>query len=95
MVSLYELIKTFITTFQVSLRRQEIADRLSAWTIFKDKNKEFCEWLTQMENKACRRGDLSVEEMVEKLKKVQQQDLQLSNFPFLYPCLITKACSLS
>lgn len=59
--------------FQVSLRRQEIADRLNAWTIFNDKNKEFCDWLTQMENKVCHSGDLSIEEMVEKLKKVQAQ----------------------
>lgn len=59
--------------FQVSLRRQEIADRLNAWTIFNDKNKEFCDWLTQMENKVCHSGDLSIEEMVEKLKKVQSQ----------------------
>ena len=55
---------------QVSLRRQEIADRLSAWTIFNDKNKELCDWLTQMENKVSHSGDLSLEEMVEKLKKV-------------------------
>lgn len=57
---------------QVSQRRQEIADRLNAWTIFNDKNKEFCDWLTQMENKVCRSGELSIEEMVEKLKKVQR-----------------------
>lgn len=56
---------------KVSLRRQEIADRLNAWTIFNDKNKEFCDWLTQMENKVCHNGDLSIEEMVEKLKKVR------------------------
>lgn len=55
---------------QVSLRRQEIADRLNAWTIFNGKNKEFCDWLTQMENKVCHSEDLSIEEMVEKLKKV-------------------------
>lgn len=54
----------------MSLRKQEIADRLNAWTIFNDKNKDFCDWLTQMENKVCHRGDLSFEEMVEKLKKV-------------------------
>lgn len=56
--------------FQVSLRKQEIADRLSAWTIFNDKNKEFCDWLMQMENKVNHNVDLSIEEMVEKLKKV-------------------------
>lgn len=57
---------------QVSQRRQEIADRLNAWTIFNDKNKEFCDWLTQMENKVCRSRELSIEEMVEKLKKVRR-----------------------
>eukprot|EP00064_Thunnus_orientalis_P010013 superscaffoldBa00001318_g10039 len=79
------------TFIQVSLRRQEIADRLNAWTIFNDKNKEFCDWLTQMENKVCYSGDLSIEEMVEKLKKVR--DLRNINiFPakygntFLYSC---------
>jgi len=35
----------------VSLRKQEIADRLNAWIIFNEKNRELCEWLTQMENK--------------------------------------------
>lgn len=63
----------------MSLRRQEIADRLDAWTIFNDKNKQFCDWLTQMENKVCRRGDLSIEEMVEKLKKVRQTVGRVSN----------------
>ncbi|KAL0164376.1 hypothetical protein M9458_040129, partial [Cirrhinus mrigala] len=54
----------------VSLRKQEIADRLNAWIIFNDKNKELCDWLTQMEKKVARRGEnLSIEEMVEKLKK--------------------------
>lgn len=56
------------------MRRQEIADRLNAWTIFNDKNKEFCDWLTQMENKVCRNGELSIEEMVEKLKKVWREN---------------------
>lgn len=92
---LYWLAKTFVKPFQVSLRRQEIADRLSAWTIFHDKHKEFCDWLAQTENKAWNRGDLSVEEMVEKLKKVRQQDFQLSDFAFVYSCLIAKACSFS
>ncbi|KAM8847639.1 nesprin-2a isoform 3-T3 [Synchiropus picturatus] len=62
---------------KVSSRRQEIADRLSAWTIFNDKNKELCDWLTQMENKACQRGDLSLEEMVEKLKKDCMEEINL------------------
>lgn len=56
--------------YQVSLRKQEIADRLNAWIIFNEKNKELCEWLTQMENKVAHNSDLNIEEMVEKLKKV-------------------------
>ncbi|XP_014877636.1 nesprin-2 [Poecilia latipinna] len=62
---------------QVSLRRQEIADRLNAWTIFNDKNKEFCDWLTQMENKVCHSAELSIEEMVEKLKKDCMEEINL------------------
>lgn len=64
--------KDLVRTLQVSQRRQEIADRLNAWTIFNDKNKQFCDWLAQMENKVSHRGDLSIEEMVEKLKKVRE-----------------------
>lgn len=68
-----------VQPLQVSLRRQEIADRLNAWTIFNDKNKQFCDWLTQMENKVSHRGDLSIEEMVEKLKKVRETGDHASN----------------
>ncbi|XP_057679167.1 nesprin-1 isoform X3 [Corythoichthys intestinalis] len=62
---------------KVSLRRQEIADHLNAWTIFNDKNKEFCDWLTQIENKVCQSTDLSIEEMVEKLKKDCMEEINL------------------
>lgn len=56
----------------MSLRKQEIADRLNAWIIFNEKNKELCDWLMQMEKKVAHRGDnLSIEEMVQKLKKVE------------------------
>lgn len=58
---------------QVSLRKQEITDRLNAWIIFNEKNKELCEWLTQMENKMAHSAELSIEEMVEKLKKVNRR----------------------
>lgn len=74
--SFYRLV---VQPLQVSLRRQEIADRLNAWTIFNDKNKQFCDWLTQMENKVSHRGDLSIEEMVEKLKKVRETAGRVSN----------------
>lgn len=71
-LSCAQLLNATSDSSQVSLRRQEIADRLNAWTIFNGKNKEFCDWLTQMENKVCHSGDLSIEEMVEKLKKVHK-----------------------
>lgn len=54
----------------MSLRKQEVADRLNAWIIFNEKNKELCDWLTRMENKVAHNSDLNIEEMVEKLKKV-------------------------
>ncbi|XP_076002837.1 nesprin-2-like isoform X2 [Genypterus blacodes] len=63
--------------FKVSLRKQEIADRLNAWMIFNEKNKELCEWLTQMENKVAHNSDLNIEEMVEKLKKDCMEEINL------------------
>nr|XP_020467210.1 nesprin-2 isoform X2 [Monopterus albus] len=62
---------------KVSLRKQEIADRLNAWIIFNEKNKELCEWLTQMENKVAHSSDLTIEEMVEKLKKDCMEEINL------------------
>ncbi|XP_073690696.1 nesprin-2-like [Garra rufa] len=62
---------------KVSLRKQEIADRLNAWIIFNEKNRELCEWLTQMENKVAHSAELSIEEMVEKLKKDCMEEINL------------------
>lgn len=62
----------------MSLRKQEIADRLNAWIIFNEKNKELCEWLTHMENKVAHNSDLNIEEMVEKLKKVGEQMMKVT-----------------
>ncbi|MCJ8731019.1 hypothetical protein PDJAM_G00191190 [Pangasius djambal] len=62
---------------KVSLRKQEIADRLNAWIIFNEKNRELCEWLTQMENKMAHSAELSIEEMVEKLKKDCMEEINL------------------
>ncbi|XP_072313200.1 nesprin-2-like [Eucyclogobius newberryi] len=62
---------------KVSLRKQEIADRLNAWVIFKEKNRELCEWLTQMEKKVSHSSDLNIEEMVEKLKKDCMEEINL------------------
>jgi hypothetical protein len=39
--------------------------------VFSEKNKELCEWLTQMESKVSQNGDILIEDMIEKLKKVE------------------------
>ncbi|XP_072538856.1 nesprin-2a isoform X2 [Salminus brasiliensis] len=63
---------------KVSQHKREIADRLNAWIIFNDKNKELCEWLAQMERKVNHSSEhLSVEEMVEKLKKDCMEEINL------------------
>lgn len=61
---------TLCKWFQVSLRRQQVSERLNEWAVFSEKNKELCEWLTQMESKVSQNGDILIEEMIEKLKKV-------------------------
>lgn len=55
---------------QLSLRRQQVCEKLNEWAVFNEKNKELCEWLTQMESKVSQNGDISIEEMIEKLRKV-------------------------
>lgn len=55
---------------QLCLRRQQVSEKLNEWAIFNDKYKELCEWLTQMESKVSQNGDVSIEEMIEKLRKV-------------------------
>lgn len=55
---------------QLSLRRQQVSEKLNEWVVFNEKNKELCEWLTQMESKVSQNGDISIEEMIEKLRKV-------------------------
>ncbi|CAL8283450.1 unnamed protein product [Lota lota] len=62
---------------QVSLRKQEIADRLNAWVIFNEKNKELCDWLSQMENRVLDDSDTTIEDMVEKLKKDCMEEINL------------------
>ncbi|CAH2328699.1 nesprin-2 isoform X2 [Pelobates cultripes] len=62
---------------RVSMRRQEIEDRLNAWNIFNEKNKELCDWLTQMESKALQTADVNVEEMIEKLQKDCMEEINL------------------
>lgn len=54
----------------MSLRKQEIEDRLNAWIVFNEKNKELCSWLVQMESKVLQTADVSIEDMIDKLQKV-------------------------
>ncbi|XP_037675695.1 nesprin-1 isoform X12 [Choloepus didactylus] len=60
---------------QLSSRRQQISERLNEWAVFSEKNKELCEWLTQMESKVSQNGDILIEEMIEKLKKDYQEEI--------------------
>lgn len=63
---------------QVSLRRQQVSERLNEWAVFSEKNKELCEWLTQMESKVSQNGDILIEEMIEKLKKEYQDEIAVA-----------------
>ncbi|XP_018086130.1 nesprin-2-like isoform X2 [Xenopus laevis] len=62
---------------RVSVRKQEIEDRLNAWNVFNEKNKELCEWLTQMESKVLQTADVNIEEMIEKLQKDCMEEINL------------------
>ncbi|XP_037550764.1 nesprin-1 [Nematolebias whitei] len=63
---------------QLSLRRQQVGDKLNEWTVFNDKYKELCEWLTRMESKVSQNGDISIEEMIEKLRKDYQEEITVA-----------------
>ncbi|XP_051003413.1 nesprin-2 [Acomys russatus] len=64
---------------RVSIRKQEIEDRLNSWIVFNEKNKELCAWLVQMENKVLQTADVSIEEMIEKLQKDCMEEISLFN----------------
>ncbi|XP_061097143.1 nesprin-1-like isoform X2 [Conger conger] len=63
---------------QLSLRRQQVGEKLNEWAVFNEKNKELCEWLTQMESKVSQNGDVSIEEMIEKLRKDYQEEIAMA-----------------
>uniref|UniRef100_A0A1A8H4I9 Spectrin repeat containing, nuclear envelope 1b n=1 Tax=Nothobranchius korthausae TaxID=1143690 RepID=A0A1A8H4I9_9TELE len=63
---------------QLSLRRQQVSERLNEWTVFGEKYKELCEWLTKMECKVSQNGDISIEEMIEKLRKDYQEEITVA-----------------
>ncbi|KAG8449354.1 hypothetical protein GDO86_016124 [Hymenochirus boettgeri] len=56
---------------------REIEDKLNAWNVFNEKNKELCEWLTQMESKVLQTADFNIEEMIEKLQKDCMEEINL------------------
>lgn len=63
---------------QVSLRRQQVSERLNEWAVFSEKNKELCEWLTQMESKVSQNGDILIEDMIQKLRKDYQEEIAVA-----------------
>uniref|UniRef100_A0A8B9GDL0 Spectrin repeat containing nuclear envelope protein 2 n=1 Tax=Amazona collaria TaxID=241587 RepID=A0A8B9GDL0_9PSIT len=62
---------------RVSLRKQEIEDKLNAWIVFNEKNKELCAWLVQMESKVLQTADVSIEDMIDKLQKDYMEEINL------------------
>ncbi|XP_067151183.1 nesprin-2 [Apteryx mantelli] len=62
---------------RVSLRKQEIEDRLNVWVVFNEKNKELCSWLVQMESKVLQTADVSIEDMIDKLQKDCMEEINL------------------
>nr|XP_057913483.1 nesprin-1 isoform X8 [Doryrhamphus excisus] len=63
---------------QLSLRAQQVSDKLNEWSVFSDKYKELCEWLTAMESKVSQNGDISIEEMIERLRKDYQEEISVA-----------------
>ncbi|XP_032356678.1 nesprin-1 isoform X1 [Etheostoma spectabile] len=64
---------------QLSMRRQQVSEKLNEWTVFNEKYKEICEWLTNMESKVSQNGDISIEEMIEKLRKDYQEEITVAD----------------
>ncbi|XP_039390571.1 nesprin-2 isoform X4 [Mauremys reevesii] len=62
---------------RVSLRKQEIEDRLNTWIVFDEKNKELCTWLVEMESKVLQTADVSIEDAIDKLKKDCMEEINL------------------
>ncbi|KAJ8410369.1 hypothetical protein AAFF_G00203500 [Aldrovandia affinis] len=60
---------------KVSLCKQETADRLDTWTVFKEKKKQLCNWLTRFESEVAHSGHLTAEETAERLNKDYMEEL--------------------
>lgn len=64
-----------------------MSEKLNEWAVFNEKNKELCDWLTDMESKVSQNGDISIEEMIEKLRKVNTNrnlTYSIHNFSFMF-----------
>ncbi|KAK7904600.1 hypothetical protein WMY93_017207 [Mugilogobius chulae] len=84
---------------QLSLRRQQVCEKLNEWTVFNEKYKELCEWLTNMESKVSQNGDISIEEMIDNYARTIKRKLRWLNtinhtcisWESAYPEPVTKA----
>uniref|UniRef100_A0A4W5RRV1 Spectrin repeat containing, nuclear envelope 1b n=1 Tax=Hucho hucho TaxID=62062 RepID=A0A4W5RRV1_9TELE len=63
---------------QLSLRQQQVGEKLNEWVVFKEKNRELCDWLTQMESKVSQNRDVRIEEMIEKLRKDYYEEIAVA-----------------
>ncbi|XP_076833611.1 nesprin-1-like isoform X2 [Brachyhypopomus gauderio] len=63
---------------QLSVRRQRLSEKLSEWAVFNERYRELSDWLTRMESKVSQNGDISIEDMIEKLRKDYQEELAVA-----------------
>ncbi|XP_063044606.1 nesprin-1-like isoform X4 [Engraulis encrasicolus] len=60
---------------QVCVRRAQVCERLNEWAVFNEKSKELCDWLTQMEAKVSQNADISIQDMIDKLRKEYNEEM--------------------
>ncbi|XP_077587828.1 nesprin-1-like isoform X2 [Stigmatopora nigra] len=63
---------------QLSLRGRRVSEKLNEWSVFGDKYKELCEWLATTEAKVSQNGDVSIEEMIQRLRKDYQEEISVA-----------------
>ncbi|KAG5277589.1 hypothetical protein AALO_G00119350 [Alosa alosa] len=60
---------------QLRVRRQQVGEKLNEWMLFNEKNKDLCEWLTHMESKVSQNADISIQDMIDKLRKDYHEEI--------------------
>ncbi|XP_076129249.1 nesprin-1 [Alosa pseudoharengus] len=60
---------------QLRVRRQQLGEKLNEWMLFNEKNKDLCEWLTHMESKVSQNADISIQDMIDKLRKDYHEEI--------------------